>query len=129
MPSGLEWNPQYAIGDLTIDTQHKHLFSLARRAASLKDSPNKEELRDLLFKLYAYVDYHFTTEEELMEKSGFSSLAEHRALHQEIIRELNSVLRTSQTVRELAERVFQIMSGWVAEHILNVDSNLRSALK
>jgi hemerythrin len=128
MAQVFDWKAQYAIGDLTIDTQHKHLFSLARRAAGLKDSPNKDELKDLLFKLCAYVDYHFSAEEELMERSGLSSLAEHRTLHQEIIRELNAAMTTSRSVREMSERVFEIMGNWVVEHILQVDSNLKSAL-
>ena len=125
----LEWSSNYAIGDPRVDNQHEHLFRLANQAARLKDSPDKEELQDLLFKLYAYVEYHFEDEEDLMAKRGYPKLEEHRESHQAIIRQLNVVMKTSRSIREMTERIFGIMSEWVAKHILDEDSDLKSCMK
>ena len=129
MSQALEWSSDYEIGNLRIDTQHKHLFKLASRAAGLKENPEKAELQQLLFRLYAYVEYHFKEEEELMARKRYPKLEEHRELHQAIIRQLNLAMETSQSLREMTEKVFEIMRTWVTDHILACDSELKACAK
>ena len=64
-----------------------------------------------------------------MAKRGYSKLEEHRESHQAIIRQLNVVMKTSRSIREMTERIFGIMSEWVAKHILDEDSDLKSCMK
>jgi hemerythrin len=114
---------------LRIDTQHKHLFKLASDAVRLKNGPDKAELQEFLFKLYAYVEYHFKEEEELMAKAGYSKLVEHADAHQAIIHEMNLAMKTSRSLGALTDKTCEIMGTWVTEHILKVDSELKTCKK
>ena len=76
------WDPAYAVGHDTLDTQHQHL--LAHCAALVKpDEPAQAGFRHRLQALLALADEHFTTEEAVLSQCAYPDLDELQAERQE----------------------------------------------
>ena len=62
---------EYNIGNLKIDQEHQNLFSIARQTLSdvkiKSDTKEIEKLKELITKLFTYVENHFTNEEKYMQ--------------------------------------------------------------
>ena len=125
----VDWRSEYAIGDERIDAQHRHLFHLANGAFDLEDrDTDLAQLKQLLIKVYEYMKFHFEDEEELMRSVAYSELESHQALHQKLIQEMNSMMRTSRDKAELLRRLGQIMQTWTLTHIVVVDARIAKHL-
>ena len=76
------WADKYAMGDATIDRQHKGLFETFN---SLVDAVSangqvKSKAQEILFKLVDYIQIHFSDEEELWKKDE-EIYQNHRKVH------------------------------------------------
>ena len=81
----MSWRDQYSVGVETLDNQHQAMLRILNElhAASLRGKA-QEVAGPLLRQLVALANEHFSTEERLMESTGFPGLAEHRAKHREM---------------------------------------------
>ena len=76
----MKWRDEYLIGIDKIDEQHKRLFEISE----VLDKTNEiNEVKDILLYLKEYMEFHFVTEESLMEKYKYEGLEEHKQLHKD----------------------------------------------
>ena len=116
--SGLEWDESMETGDPLVDEQHRNIHRLVDYAEAAKDSP--EQLMRVLERLMEHVDCHFTTEEALMERTGFvgKDATEHVTEHRELTANARDVVLKFRC-GELTEiePVVAFLRGWLAEHV------------
>ena len=114
----LVWVKQLATHDETVDSQHRHLFDLYNRVASLDDHSID---RDRLFQeLFDYAQLHFHDEETLMVAIQYPSeeLERHRKSHASFLRTLESLRR------EPNYAVLDFIHEWLLRHIFIEDRKI-----
>ena len=97
------------------DAQHQELFRII-------DSLTKEDGRKALDRLIAYVDHHFTLEEEYMEKLGYPGMEAHVLAHRNFEREVKNLL-ADQTFYDdaFAKKLSDFLTEWLTKHIFGID--------
>ena len=125
------WDEMYATGIGSIDDQHKHLISLLNRMfEALLQKRGKEEVSYVIEEMHRYAEYHFHTEESLMEKAEYPDLVEHRVYHDAFISKVNDFsFKYNQNDEALCAEVTIFLTNWLNEHLSTIDQKYVPALK
>ena len=119
----LTWNHACSVGVRAIDDQHGILMDAINdlRLALLRGCSH-EKTCELLDQFIEFTRMHFWSEEQLMEQTGFSGLAEHRAVHDQMLAEILQAAHRLQYGEALRMRplLSQLHDGFL-EHIEQVD--------
>lgn len=119
----LTWNHACSVGVRAMDDQHGILMDAINdlRLALLRGCSH-EETCELLDQFIEFARMHFWSEEQLMEQTGFSGLAEHRAVHHQMLAEILQASHRLQYGEALHLRplLSQLHDGFL-EHIEQVD--------
>lgn len=118
----IEWTPAMAVGEVSIDHDHRILLALVNQiwCPGTVDDPIAVEF--VLDELLGYTAFHFSREEELMERAGYPDLEEHKATHRRMIEEVRVLQRrlTSFTPN-LGMDLQAFLADWLTHHILSED--------
>lgn len=126
----VDWNSGLSVGVQSIDDEHKLLIGVLNEIIDSLGSGSEYTVADRALRdLFAYVDYHFGHEEELMAAYEYPELETHKKQHRgfvEHLRELDKRLATGRApVSELADFV----QTWLVNHILVIDRKLGGYLE
>jgi hemerythrin len=114
----LIWNPKLNTGNRLIDEQHQRIFQIFNslfRLIGKHRSP--EAVGKVLGSLSLYVVAHFNLEERLMADAGYPGLAEHRAAHEAVRQQVESMVdRFNNSGLDPAE-LLDFMEHWLTEHV------------
>jgi len=127
----ISWDDKFSVGYGLIDEQHRKLFELTNslhdaimvRAAASALGRSLKELLD-------YTVYHFSAEEDLMQRNGYPQYAEHKALHDALTGQaidFKTQMEEGKAVSSLA--FMQFLRDWLTRHIMEVDTALGGFLK
>jgi len=116
-----DWQPEYSVGFAEIDGLHQQVFRAARElhAAIVAGQP-QGTLEELLARLVACTQAHFTAEESLMQSSQYPQSARHMAAHETLRARLIAGERAALPSVEM----LQTVKGWLLEHIDEEDREL-----
>lgn len=119
----IDWNPEFSVGSLVLDSQHKVLIALINQlhAAMLKGAL-KEDMRRVFSELVHYTESHFKCEEGMMWQMGYPNLVEHQREHMEFVRqarELQNQLRAGKFT--VSMDLLRFLKSWLSDHILGSD--------
>lgn len=121
----LSWNDSYLLGIPEIDLQHKKLLSLADDMYEIVNGDEdslKVNLSKVLKSLTDYTVYHFSNEEEFMNKYGYPSADMHKSMHDNFIAEVTKQIKSLNTATKTeAERLYKFLASWVLNHIAKSD--------
>lgn len=124
----MKWNNKYLIGIKEVDNQHKRLVECITR---FKDSISDEkkdtidEMGKVLGFLVNYTNYHFESEEALMERIGYPELEEHKAIHRDLVTELKKILiklKSKESYKPI--EFYYFLMKWLTEHIEDEDNKI-----
>jgi hemerythrin-like metal-binding protein len=109
------------VGYAEIDGLHQQVFRAAGElhTAIVAGQP-QGTLEDLLARVVAVTQAHFTAEESLMESSQYSQSARHRGAHEALSARLLVCERDARPGVE----TMQTLKGWVLQHIDEEDREL-----
>jgi len=127
----IKWNQIFEMGIVNIDDQHRVLVDTINKANHLLTNDYTiENLQEITKDLINYADFHFKTEEELMETYQYSSymledydmhIQEHREfsvkvqnIHDELV-EGNSIERAE---------IINFLCQWLIDHTHTTDKKL-----
>src|SRR5580765_6566461 len=92
---------EYSVRIPEIDAQHQQLVGLINELhAAMSAGNGKQALSHILDELVRYTEGHFSYEETMLERRGYSALAAHRAEHQRLkqqVYELRDKVKSGQT--------------------------------
>lgn len=123
--SGHEWDASLETGDALVDQQHRNIHELVAYLERADTEP--DVLMRVLERLMEHVDCHFTTEEALMERTGFvgqraeDHVREHRVL---TARARDFVLQFRSGGLSEIEPVAAFLRGWLGQHVHECDRML-----
>lgn len=91
----------------------------------------REIISTTIGELIAYCNTHFAEEERQMALHHFPGLAEHQAVHQELLRKVKEIERHYQQTHESmgSEVIGFLISDWLVKHILGMDKQYAPYLK
>ena len=146
------WTPQMSVGNQVLDGDHRYLFALVNIVELCLNNPGaRRHLRTAVEHLIEYAREHFAREEKLQIRVRYAKYGEHRAEHQEIMEQLESIwyrlfpdesARSNDTPdgaagngtqpREVSEQeaqeLVELMRHWVVGHVLKTDMRMRPLL-
>lgn len=116
--NGHDWDGSLETGDPIVDQQHRNIHMLVDFVERSQDEP--EAIMRALQRLMEHVDCHFATEEELMQRTGYTGpaaqdhIADHRRLTQEA-RDVVLKYRRGEIVDTAP--VVEFLRSWLSGHV------------
>ena len=121
----VDWEDRLSIGVPIIDSQHKQLIAITNElhnACQLSEDVAKDQFRKTLHDAIAYVKYHFSVEEQVMEKTAYPELAEQKKYHAEFKQEVQNNVAAFEGVKEFIPGNFvNYLRDWILFHIAIID--------
>lgn len=120
------WRATYAIGEPTLDAQHRHLFDLAD---VLLRAADRDQATAGAMQLYQYVRTHFKDEEDLMRRVDFPGYKDHVSLHEALIERLNRISADIAADCWQPRQLRAFMNDWLLGHIAQCDTQIAQHLR
>ena len=119
------WSENYSVGIEHIDNQHKELVSLTNelyRACLAKNDTFEAVFKETMSRMVEYVRYHFKAEMELLEKSNFPDLQNHKMQHDQLIFDILEAVREYNEGKKFVPNNFvRTLKDWIFSHIAFYD--------
>lgn len=127
--SVINWKPEYSVGIVIIDEQHKKLFEHINNFYSNINNPYKENYVTLFRSLTNYTIHHFSTEERLMNQYNYKGLPDHKTEHEIFIKKITLFnQRLNEGKLLLSVEITNYLKEWIINHICHTDKNYSSYL-
>lgn len=126
-----EWSNDYAIGNAEIDCQHRQLFKIISHLhKDIQNNKIKTSLSSFFLELVHYTEYHFSSEEYLMEICNFPEIEEHKLKHKKFINSINEeITNTNGNNISTGIKLLVFLNNWLVEHIRTTDRELGKFLE
>ena len=128
----VEWEDRFSVGVPLVDNQHKHLIDMTNQlhnACLLSDDTAKEQYKKTVREAVAYVKHHFSTEEQIMEKTAYPGLVDHKKIHTEFAQEvLRNALFFDDGKKYIPNQFVRFLRDWVLTHVALIDNSLGNFL-
>ena len=126
------WQATYSVGIGLIDGQHKTLIDLTNKLFSGclggKDAAQSTFIQTV-HELVDYVNYHFGTEEKIMERVNYPGFKGHKGEHVEFIRQVLGQIESFKAGKLFVPLTFAYyLRDWILNHIAINDKKLGSYL-
>lgn len=125
----MQWNDILATGIPTIDKQHKRIVKLANQLGEAIESGDTKIAEQVLKDLVDYTVYHFSFEEELMEKAGYAALPLHRRVHQLFTARIPQFQQRYRAGEDVLRELHDMLAHWLFHHIQNEDRDYADDIK
>lgn len=120
--AALEWSESLAVGEASIDQQHKRLVELFNRLLNtLHANGSNQAIGDVLDDLVKYTQFHFAHEAELMEKYAYPERTDHLAKHDDLIRKVVVYRTRFEKGESVGGELTAFLRDWLINHILKTD--------
>ncbi len=124
------WAEEYSISKSEIDQEHQKLFALANDMLKLADQGEEvTKVKEAIVALYDYAKVHFGNEEKFMEEVYYRDLPHHKRLHDNIISEMNTIMKHSGSLDSVVYKFKRLMCAWATKHIPQEDTRIIPSLK
>ena len=127
----IEWSRDLEINVQEVDGQHRKIVDIINNLSDTMGSAGKEKVvEDILGELAEYSKLHFSTEESLMEKHGYSGLEEQKKKHAEFterVEELTSQYKVARGALRIV--IMRFLQEWLRDHISGTDRKMGQFLQ
>jgi hemerythrin len=121
----VEWDSRYLVGIQLIDDQHRELLKLINSSylGCIKDDEGaKNHFRLTVPGLINYIKYHFSTEEQLLDRIKYPDSAAHKRQHNEFIRNIAERAESFEKGRTVSPKGYiRYIRDWMVTHITLID--------
>jgi hemerythrin len=130
----LAWSEEFATGYPLVDTQHRMLINKINNLEQMLAGPPPPQVicDDLLSFLSSYMATHFKFEEGCMERAKCSAHEKNKQAHEEFradFAKFKERFAKEGPQPELLKSLHTTAAGWIKDHILSVDIQLRACAK
>ena len=122
----VEWDSQYSIGMPEIDKQHKKLMKILNDTIKHSNGniiDERKYFNKIRKKAEKFLKKHFETEENILSKTKYERLEEHKAEHdkfyEEIIKRNEEIENNTRDLNLFNSTAF--IKEWLLNHIKNFD--------
>ncbi|MDR0389184.1 MAG: bacteriohemerythrin [Spirochaetaceae bacterium] len=128
-----QWDDSFVSGVRLIDARHKRLFEAVNRLIdACEQGKGKEELVKSLTFLSNYTVKHFSEEEALQIKYGYTEYPAHHQIHEDFkktVQNFAAELDSKGPSEELIEKLKKEVGGWLVTHVKVVDLKMAAIIK
>lgn len=117
----LQWDQKFEVGHERIDAEHRAFLNLIRSISEENDRPR---ITRLLRELEKYAEFHFVSEENIMEDHGYPGLAVHRLIHNRLLSGLTEQLHAFRNGSVDVAAIVEFLFQWFALHTSQEDRKL-----
>ncbi len=122
--SSQSWNDSFLLNIDVIDNQHKKFFEIFDLIMTLNKSKDASKLSTVINGLQDYAQYHFKTEETLMENADSANFELHIIQHQFFINKIKEfTIAQNYNNPVLTTQIVVFMRKWLLMHITETDKN------
>uniref|UniRef100_UPI004047EE5C bacteriohemerythrin n=1 Tax=Aliarcobacter sp. TaxID=2321116 RepID=UPI004047EE5C len=127
----ITWKSEYNINNFKIDKEHQQLFTIAREALSISklknDSEIRTKLKEIISRLFKYVNIHFADEQKYMEEIAYPELDEHKFLHKNMLTMLTKLIADLNTMelKTIEVSLFNFIEEYFIKHIVLEDKKIQ----
>ncbi|NTV48416.1 MAG: hemerythrin family protein [Geobacteraceae bacterium] len=122
----VNWDESFETGIKQFDAHHQHLVGLLNKAYDdfICAAPD-ENLGFIIYELIDYTIYHFTAEEDEMQKHSYPNLVEHKQEHDSFVQRVSGLKDAfDKGNRHLSLEVLTYLKIWLKHHILESDAEI-----
>ena len=116
----IKWRPIYETKHKIIDNQHKELVNIINELylSTISNNETNGAFIKAVKKCIDYTQYHFKTEEKIMDLINYSDAENHKAMHKNFCVELvNQIKRYEEGQPFVANKFLKYLKDWLLEHI------------
>ena len=117
------WSDDYSVSIKEIDDQHKKLFDLLNELHdAMKKAKGKSVLGKVIKDLISYTEFHFSTEEILLQNCKYPDFKQHKLKHDEFtkkVKEFEQKYLDGSVL--LSQEIVQFLMNWLVNHIKESD--------
>jgi len=124
--AALAWSDNLSVGFDQIDEEHQKLIDLFNDLdAAISAGHASDVVGGFLDELISYTVWHFSHEEELMQKYEYPDSLAHKVQHVELTETAEDLQTQFQNGNhELTETLTPFLKDWLTTHILGADKKL-----
>lgn len=132
----LIWQKDFETGSVKLDKQHQVLMKNINLLEDLLNTTNPS-LKDVKFMVHlvdyleGYADFHFNSEEDCMDSHRCPVHGLNKQEHERFrgfIRDYKALCKLEGFKPELLRNLHAVMSKWITEHILKIDTQLKPCI-
>lgn len=123
-----EWDEILSVGIDVVDDQHQELFRIGRELVYVLENTFEgldqyDDIVKLIKELHTYAIFHFSEEEQLMEKADFIGLAAHRFQHKIFVKKIEEIElgELDEDQKNHALDLLDFLANWITNHIMKID--------
>jgi hemerythrin-like metal-binding protein len=127
----VNWDNRFSTGNYVIDHQNRRLLQLINDLEEISTQPDlNPALIDIVFdEVTAYTNFHFKTEENIMEQVNYSDIDEHKNLHKFFIDQLKLYKTKVEEGTLTIDKVYcDFFKTWLVAHVFNEDQKIVSEM-
>jgi hemerythrin len=129
----IAWNDLMSTGITEIDEQHKELINMVNSLSdTLRSGKGKEEIQKILTFADEYAQKHFECEERYFDQYQCPAAPQNKAGHEQFIKRFQELLHEFHEQGSsfaLVMRIYNELSNWLVQHILGIDTKLRTSVR
>lgn len=125
----MEWNETYNIGIEVIDNQHRQILDYINALEQVKNTGQRDKIKEVLEDLIDYTQSHFSFEENLLEQVSYQYLPSHRGIHELFVKRLNDYRLKFEKGEAIENDLYRLLSKWLINHIQHDDQDYVDAVR
>lgn len=116
------WEKWFEIGHNRIDSEHKTFFDILKSIDSdIQNGVDRLRVLRSLEELRLYTEFHFVSEENLMEDVKFPDIRAHRQGHKKILTQVGDYIDDIRRGMDRFEELVTFLYEWFCTHTVNED--------
>lgn len=129
---GLDWGEHLSVGNELIDSEHRNLIIVVNNVENAIVAGDRVALSKAFDLLDTYMHIHFRNEERIADALNIP-FANSRLEHRHLLNEMKCMReelegRIGGWSEELVKKYSRFLSGWMADHIVKEDMQLKPFL-
>jgi len=119
----IDWSENLSLKIKLIDEQHKKLIDLINDFYDgINKSSSKEKIFEMINAMKNYAGFHFSTEENLLQRYNFPDYQNHRNTHDKFIVSVNNFEERFKSGKLLLSlEITNFIKEWITNHIMKTD--------
>lgn len=127
--TAIQWDRKFDLGHPRIDSEHRAFLDLIRALSRVDgETADRPKVLRQMKEIRKYAEFHFVSEENMMEETGYPDLARHRREHSIFLAQLGEQAYDYQSGILRVEKIVDFLFGWFSLHTAQEDSSLATHL-